>query len=49
MRQIERKVDVNQITTIRRRREIMSLSDPILTAPGAGRTVDYGHGSSAEG
>ena len=26
----------------------MSLSDPILTAPGAGRTVDYGHGSSAE-
>jgi hypothetical protein len=26
----------------------MSLSDPILTGPGAGRTVDYGHGSSAE-
>jgi quercetin dioxygenase-like cupin family protein len=26
----------------------MSLSDPILTAPGAGRTVEYGHGSSAE-
>jgi len=26
----------------------MSLSDPILTAPGAGRTVDYGQGSSAE-
>ena len=26
----------------------MSLSDPILTAPGAGRTVAYGHGSSAE-
>ena len=26
----------------------MSLSDPILTAPGAGRTVESGHGSSAE-
>ena len=26
----------------------MCLSDPILTGPGAGRTVDYGHGSSAE-
>ena len=26
----------------------MSLSDPLLTAPGAGRTVEYGHGSSAE-
>ena len=26
----------------------MSLSDPILTAPGAGRTVEFGHGSTAE-
>jgi quercetin dioxygenase-like cupin family protein len=26
----------------------MSLSDPILTGPGAGRTVANGHGSSAE-
>src|SRR5918996_690749 len=26
----------------------MSLSDPVLTGPHAGRTVDYGHGSSAE-
>jgi hypothetical protein len=26
----------------------MSLSDPILTGPRAGRTVSYGHGSSAE-
>jgi quercetin dioxygenase-like cupin family protein len=26
----------------------MSLSDPVLTGPGAGRTVTHGHGSSAE-
>jgi hypothetical protein len=26
----------------------MSLSDPVLTGPGAGRTVSRGHGSSAE-
>jgi quercetin dioxygenase-like cupin family protein len=26
----------------------MSLSAPVLTGPHAGRTVDYGHGSSAE-
>jgi quercetin dioxygenase-like cupin family protein len=26
----------------------MSLSAPVLTGPGAGRTVDYGNGSSAE-
>ena len=26
----------------------MSLSDPVLTGPGAGRTVTYGSGSSAE-
>ena len=26
----------------------MSLSDPVLTGPRAGRTVTYGHGSSAE-
>jgi quercetin dioxygenase-like cupin family protein len=26
----------------------MSLSDPVLTGPRAGRTVSYGHGSSAE-
>jgi quercetin dioxygenase-like cupin family protein len=26
----------------------MSLSDPVLTGPSAGRTVTYGHGSTAE-
>jgi mannose-6-phosphate isomerase-like protein (cupin superfamily) len=26
----------------------MSLSDPVLTGPDAGRTVTYGHGSTAE-
>ena len=26
----------------------MSLSDPVLTGPGGGRTVTYGHGSSGE-
>ena len=26
----------------------MSLSDPVLTGPGGGRTVESGHGSSAE-
>jgi quercetin dioxygenase-like cupin family protein len=26
----------------------MSLSDPVLTGPGAGRTATHGHGSSAE-
>ena len=26
----------------------MALSEPVLSGPGAGRTVDYGHGSSAE-
>ena len=26
----------------------MSLTDPVLTGPGAGRTVSYGHGSDTE-
>jgi quercetin dioxygenase-like cupin family protein len=26
----------------------MSLTDPVLTGPGGGRSVDYGHGSSTE-
>jgi quercetin dioxygenase-like cupin family protein len=30
------------------RKDHMSLSDPVLTGPGAGRTVAHGHGSSAE-
>src|ERR1044072_3245663 len=28
--------------------QTMALSDPVLTGPGAGRTVTYGGGSSAE-